>query len=299
MTRLRNPLGHRVRKLVLEIGPAIARGDLRAVFQPLVDLSNDRPVGLEALCRFRSQAYGDVPPVSFIPAAIEAGQIFQLTTTMLDLALKQAKPWLADGSIDFVSVNLDASVLARRSIFRRGSLGAGFAPLALPFARSGGDRNLRFCSPDAVEGIRRLRADGVRIALDDFGAGYSSLGELARLPVDIVKLEPKAHRGYRHRPQARGDLRSRAQSGRGRSRSPVSPKGWRRSRSALYSPNTICLPCRVICWQGRWRSPIWRPTSPGPDPQWQRRYRPLSRMRLRVLPMYPARGSPRDAGRGS
>lgn len=184
------PAGPSRAELVLEIGPAIARGDLRAVFQPLVDLSNDRPVGLEALCRFRSQIYGDVPPVSFIPAAIEAGQIFQLTTTMLDLALKQAKPWLADGTIDFVSVNLDASVLARRSISAvvRSALDSHRLPyrsLVLEVTETS------LCSPDAVEGIRRLRADGVRIALDDFGAGYSSLGELARLPVDIVKIDRK------------------------------------------------------------------------------------------------------------
>lgn len=184
------PNGPSRAELVLEIGPAIARGDLRAVFQPLVDLSNDKPVGLEALCRFNSPIYGDVPPVSFIPAAIEAGQIFQLTTTMLDLALKHAKPWLEDGRIDFVSVNLDASVLARRSISAvvRSALDSHRLPyrsLVLEVTETS------LCSPDAVEGIRRLRADGVRIALDDFGAGYSSLGELARLPVDIVKIDRK------------------------------------------------------------------------------------------------------------
>jgi EAL domain-containing protein (putative c-di-GMP-specific phosphodiesterase class I)/GAF domain-containing protein/GGDEF domain-containing protein len=184
------PAGPSRAELVLEIGPAIARGDLRAVFQPLVNLSSDKPVGLEALCRLRSRVYGGIPPVAFIPAAIEAGQIFQLTTTMLDLALKHAKPWLADGTIDFVSVNLDASVLARRSISAvvRSALDSHRLPyraLVLEVTETS------LCSPDAVEGIRRLREDGVRIALDDFGAGYSSLGELARLPVDIVKIDRK------------------------------------------------------------------------------------------------------------
>ncbi len=187
---LASPAGPSHAELVLEIGSAIARGELRAVFQPITDISTNRTVGLEALCRFRSERFGEVSPALFIPAAIEAGQIFQLTTMMLNEALTQAGPYIRSGALDFVSVNLDAGVLARRSISAvvRSALDSYAVPyrsLVLEVTETS------LCSPAALESLHRLRADGVRIALDDFGAGYSSLGELARLPVDIVKLDRK------------------------------------------------------------------------------------------------------------
>jgi light-regulated signal transduction histidine kinase (bacteriophytochrome)/EAL domain-containing protein (putative c-di-GMP-specific phosphodiesterase class I) len=177
-------------ELVLEIGPALARGEITAVFQPLVDIREKRVRGIEALARFESPTHGPVSPTRFIPAAIDAGQIFLLTTTMIDLALRAAAPHIRAGTIDFVSVNLDAAALARRSIssVARSALdanGLAYRHLVLEVTETS------MCSPEAVEAIRRLRGEGIRIALDDFGAGYSSLGELARLPVDIVKIDRK------------------------------------------------------------------------------------------------------------
>ncbi len=177
-------------ELMLEIGPALARGEIRAVFQPLVDIRSGRVRGIEALARFDSRTHGSVSPARFIPAAVEAGQIFLLTTTMIDLALRVAAPLIRDGKIDFVSVNLDAAALARRSIsaVARSALDAHGLPyhhLVLEVTETS------MCAQEAVEALRRLQAEGMRIALDDFGAGYSSLGELARLPADIVKIDRK------------------------------------------------------------------------------------------------------------
>ena len=181
-------------ELMLEIGPALARGEITAAFQPLVDIRTGRVRGLEALARFESPGHGPVSPSRFIPAAVEAGQIFVLTTTMIDLALRIAAPHIRSGVIDYVSVNIDAAALARRSIsaVARSALDAHGLPydrLVLEVTETS------MCSPEAVEAIGRLRAEGMRIALDDFGAGYSSLGELARLPVDIVKIDRKLVKG--------------------------------------------------------------------------------------------------------
>jgi light-regulated signal transduction histidine kinase (bacteriophytochrome)/EAL domain-containing protein (putative c-di-GMP-specific phosphodiesterase class I) len=177
-------------ELMLEIGPALARGEIRAAFQPLVDIRSGRVRGIEALARFDSRTHGSVSPARFIPAAVEAGQIFLLTTTMIDLALRVAAPLIRDGKIDFVSVNLDAAALARRSIsaVARSALDAHGLPyhhLVLEVTETS------MCAQEAVEALRRLQTEGMRIALDDFGAGYSSLGELARLPADIVKIDRK------------------------------------------------------------------------------------------------------------
>ncbi|MCC5977380.1 MAG: EAL domain-containing protein [Salinarimonas sp.] len=177
-------------ELVLEIGPALARGEITAVFQPLVDIREGRVCGLEALARFESRTYGPVSPTRFIPAAVEAGQIFLLTNTMIDIALRNAALYIHAGTLDFVSVNLDAAALARRSIsaVARSALdahGLAYRHLVLEVTETS------MCSPEAVEALRQLQAEGIRIAMDDFGAGYSSLGELARLPVDIVKIDRK------------------------------------------------------------------------------------------------------------
>ncbi|KPQ12116.1 MAG: light-responsive two component signal transduction system histidine kinase [Saliniramus fredricksonii] len=187
-------------ELMLEIGPALARGEIRAVFQPLVDIRSGRVRGLEALARFESPTHGPVSPARFIPAAVEAGQIFLLTTTMIDLALRVAAPLIRDGKIDFVSVNLDAAALARRSIsaVARSALDAHGLPyhhLVLEVTETS------MCSQEAVEALRQLQAEGMKIALDDFGAGYSSLGELARLPADIVKIDRKLVSGIGTQPR--------------------------------------------------------------------------------------------------
>lgn len=187
-------------ELMLEIGPALARGEITAVFQPLVDIDSGAARGIEALARFDSPVLGPVSPARFIPAAVEAGQIFLLTTTMIDLALRVAAPHIRAGTIDFVSVNLDAAALARRSIsaVARSALdahGLAYHHLVLEVTETS------MCSPEAVEAIRRLQAEGMRIALDDFGAGYSSLGELARLPADIVKIDRKLVTGIGTEPR--------------------------------------------------------------------------------------------------
>lgn len=172
----------------LEIAPALARNEFRAVFQPIVALEGEAPLGVEALCRWRSRTCGDVGPNLFIPAAVEAGQIFALTVAMLDMAFKAAGPEIEAGRIGYVSVNLDFSLLERRS-FTAVVLSAlhrnGLAPEALVVEVT----ESALASDIAVAALRELRTKGVRIAIDDFGVGYSSLAYLSRMPVDLVKID--------------------------------------------------------------------------------------------------------------
>lgn len=172
----------------LEIAPALARGEFRAVFQPIVRLADGATVGVEALARWRSGLFGDVSPAIFIPAAVEAGQIFPLTTAMLDMTFKATGAALREGRIDYVSVNLDLSLLERRSFpavvlsaLHRNGLSASH--LVLEVTESA------LASENAIAALAQLRETGVRIAIDDFGVGYSSLAYLSRMPIDLVKID--------------------------------------------------------------------------------------------------------------
>lgn len=172
----------------LEIGPALERGEFRAVFQPIVRLDTGAVVGVEALARWRSRLLGEVPPSLFIPAAVEAGQIFALTKAMLEMSFEAARPALLSGRLDYLSVNLDLTLLERRS-FPAIVLSAlhrnGLSPqhLVLEVTESA------LASEAAIAALEQLRETGVRIAIDDFGVGYSSLAYLSRMPIDMVKID--------------------------------------------------------------------------------------------------------------
>ncbi|WP_349369987.1 EAL domain-containing protein [Salinarimonas sp.] len=172
----------------LEIAPALARQEFRSAFQPIVAVADGRARGVEALCRWRSPSLGDVPPSLFIPAAVESGQIFALTVAMLDMALRGAAPEIAAGRIGYVTVNLDLTLLERRS-FAAVVLSAlhrnGLPPEALVLEVT----ETAFGSDAAVAALAELRSRGVRIAIDDFGVGHSSLASLSRMPVDLVKID--------------------------------------------------------------------------------------------------------------
>lgn len=172
----------------LEIAPALAAQEFRAVFQPIVAVGDGRPLGVQAQCRWRSPTFGDVPPTLFMPAAVEAGQVFALTVATLDMALRAAAPEIAAGRIGYVSVKLDPTLLERRS-FAAVALSAlhrnGLQPPALVLEI----REAAFGSDAALAALAELRARGVRIAIDGFGAGASSLASLSRMAVDLVKLD--------------------------------------------------------------------------------------------------------------
>jgi EAL domain-containing protein (putative c-di-GMP-specific phosphodiesterase class I) len=147
-------------------------------------------VGAEALLRWNHPDLGFVGPGEFIPIAEETGQIEALGAWVLHQACRQLSRWVADGHDVWVSVNVSprelhsADYLARvRDVLRVHNV---------PPSRLVLEVTEHAVAVDVVE-FRRvlaaLRAIGVRIALDDFGAGYSSLGQLRQIPVDILKID--------------------------------------------------------------------------------------------------------------
>ncbi|WP_089008954.1 putative bifunctional diguanylate cyclase/phosphodiesterase [Micromonospora viridifaciens] len=173
-----------------ELRGAIERDELRLAFQPVASLPSVRPVGAEALLRWHHPELGNVRPDEFIPLAEECGMISKLGAWVLHQACYQLSRWLADGHDVWVSVNVSPRELHASEYVVQ--VAEALRAHHVPPQRLVLEVTEHAVATDLDELIRRLaalRLTGVRIALDDFGAGYSSLGQLRRLPIDILKID--------------------------------------------------------------------------------------------------------------
>lgn len=180
-----------VRRMDLEreLPGAAGRGEFDLVYQPVLDLHDERPVGTEALVRWRSPALGTVLPAELVPVAEDLGLLDELGQWVLHKACRQAAEWSRGGRRLWMSVNVSASELT-------GPEFVGRVAAALTLHQIEPDRLLiEIAEPSgevdifAVVGqLGKLRALGVRTALDDFGLGPASLAHLRRMPVDILKI---------------------------------------------------------------------------------------------------------------
>ncbi|UOX89113.1 bifunctional diguanylate cyclase/phosphodiesterase [Amycolatopsis sp. FBCC-B4732] len=157
------------------------------VFQPIVRLPDATPVAVEALARWTTRDGTSVSPETFVRAAEGAGMGAELDALVLDLACRE----ITAAGVDLtVHVNVCASRLGAEALEQ--SVAASLARYGLPAERLIVEITETVPVPDLAAGaaaIRRLQALGVRVALDDFGAGYSSLTVLHALPVDQIKLD--------------------------------------------------------------------------------------------------------------
>jgi len=176
--------------LVEELRAAIERGALALHYQPQVDLTSGRVCGVEALVRWPHPERGLIPPDAFIPLAEQTGLIAPLTEWVLAEAVRQARAWQRAGLLLAVSVNLsmwnlhDPALPARvAGLLREHGLPPAWLRLELT------ESVLMADAERALDVLTRLSGLGVRLAVDDFGAGYSSLAYLKKLPVDELKID--------------------------------------------------------------------------------------------------------------
>lgn len=169
---------------------AIDRNEFVVHYQPQVEVLTGKVVSLEALVRWDHPRAGLLLPGSFIPDAEAAGLIGPLTVHVLDLALEQLVAWDADGWTARVAVNLSAGdlgdprfVVGATETLRRHDVDP--VRLELEVTESAALADL----DEAARVLTELDALGIDIAIDDFGAGYSSLAYLKRLPVRRLKLD--------------------------------------------------------------------------------------------------------------
>src|SRR5918992_964965 len=188
---------------------ALHRGDVQAIYQPVVDPVSGRIAAMEVLARWTHEGEA-VPPAIFIPACTEAGLSGQLTALMLEQGCAQLGLWnagLAHRRLR-IAVNVDPTEFGDSGlpdrvagVLRRYGLSPG--QLALEMTETAVNNR----PENAVDVMHRLRALGVRIALDDFGTGYSTLSRLARTPVDTVKIDRSFVAHIDHDEQQRWFLR--------------------------------------------------------------------------------------------
>jgi EAL domain-containing protein (putative c-di-GMP-specific phosphodiesterase class I) len=173
---------------------AIERGELRVFYQPIVRLPTEEIVGYEALVRWQHPLRGLVSPAEFIPIAEETGLIVPIGQFVLREACKQASRWHPC----YVSVNISSRHFAQGDLLadvREVLESCGVDPELLHLEIT---ESVIMQHPDAALVVMNgLRALGCRIALDDFGMGYSSLSYLHRFPIDTLKIDSSFVRAAR------------------------------------------------------------------------------------------------------
>ncbi len=176
--------------LVTQFRQALDTGQVDVHFQPQLELSSRKVIGVEALVRWEHPEFGMVDPAEFVTLVETTGLIDPLTDYVLDRSLAQCRSWLDRGMSLAVSVNLSVRNLADAEFPYRVS--AALRRHRVPAALLGLELTESAVMSDpesALPVLRELHGLGVRIAVDDFGTGYSSLAYLRRLPVDEVKID--------------------------------------------------------------------------------------------------------------
>jgi diguanylate cyclase (GGDEF)-like protein len=176
-----------------ELRHADMEREFSLVYQPLVDVRARRTIGFEALARWTSPTLGVVSPGEFIAVAERSGLIAQLSPVLLEWALRAAARWPDEVRLAF---NLSARDIGSSEQMARVVeviMASGVAPdrIDLEVTETAVMRDL----VQAEHTLNALKALGVRIALDDFGAGYSSLSHVDRLPIDKLKIDGSFIRG--------------------------------------------------------------------------------------------------------
>ncbi|MDB5816630.1 MAG: complex sensory protein [Rhizobacter sp.] len=184
-----------------ELPVAIEERQFVLHFQPVVFVETGSVRSFEALIRWMHPIRGLVPPNDFIPVAEEIGLTLPITLWVLDATMEQIAAWEVAGHRGLqVAVNLSAAEVGSE-LFEAGLRKAldrwKVPPWQLVLELT--ERTFIDATQASVDRLQRLRQMGIEIAIDDFGTGYASLATVARLPVDIVKIDMSFTKGALHR----------------------------------------------------------------------------------------------------
>jgi len=183
---------HRAEHLSLlgDLRKAITGNELLLHYQPKVDLRSAQLIGVEALVRWEHAQRGVVPPGEFVPFAEQTGAIKQITRWVMEEALRQCGVWYAGGLAISVSVNVSTRDLLDRDFpqFVDEAIRKHGVPAELLIVEVT-ESALVEDPQRAQQTISRLKQRGVRMSIDDYGTGYSSLAYIQRLQFDELKVD--------------------------------------------------------------------------------------------------------------
>ncbi|HET7712120.1 MAG TPA: EAL domain-containing protein, partial [Thermoanaerobaculia bacterium] len=170
---------------------ALNNSELSLHYQPIFDLESGRIVASEALLRWQSEELGSVTPSTFIPVAETIGAMLPIGNWAMRTACTQARRWRDYGWHDLtLSINLSVSQLQQpdiveqvQDVLRQSRLAARHLELEIT-------ESMAISNPEmTIRTLQELRKLGVRISLDDFGTGHSSLSYIKRYPIDTLKID--------------------------------------------------------------------------------------------------------------
>lgn len=178
------------RRLEADLRQALARHELRVHYQPKVSLTTGKIYGMEALVRWEHPTRGLLGPDEFIPLAEESGQIVEIDRFVLHEACRQAREWYGTDVSPLVSVNVSARHLRYANLVEdvaRALRDTGLNPAYLAIEIS--ETVVMEQAEVMAATLRALKNLGVRIVVDNYGTGYSSVPHLRQLPVDFLKMD--------------------------------------------------------------------------------------------------------------
>lgn len=176
--------------LMADLRKAIKQDALEVYYQPQTTIASNKAIGMEALLRWKHPEYGFISPEEIIMLAEQTGLIHDIALWVLNSAVTQTKQWMDAGIELTVAVNLsaynledDRLITQVKTLLVRSKFPAKYLTLEIT-------ENAMMANPNrAVDILTQLDEMGIKISVDDFGTGFSSLGYLKRLPVNELKID--------------------------------------------------------------------------------------------------------------
>jgi len=182
---------HRLFALDGLLREAIRNGDLKLAYQPITNVASGNVVAAEALLRWEHAEQGLISPAVFVPAAESSGLMAEIGDFVIETACRQLGDWIAAGMEPIrIAVNLSLCQLLRSDVVKTVDDALdknGLTPELLELELS--ERGVLNRNPEVVDVVRRLKALGVRISIDDFGTGNAAISYLKDLPIDVIKID--------------------------------------------------------------------------------------------------------------
>lgn len=178
-------------RLASELSDSLEHDEFSMVYQPVIDVPSGRVAGAEALLRWQNRYLGAISPDQFVPLAEEMGLILPIGDWLLATACREAADWhaLSDTPLH-LAVNVSPRQVQQGDIagaLERALRLTGLTPELVTVEIT--ESLLLASGEEVLNKIRRIRALGAKIAMDDFGVGYASLSYLKHFPVDILKID--------------------------------------------------------------------------------------------------------------